>query len=73
MALIQANFVSKSLLRTVPIQVILPVDKFSMSRSGHASANGKSRRHAAARGNFDRFCSRGGRVFDDQQLLSDVH
>ena len=33
MALIQANFVSKSLLRTVPIQVILPVDKFSMSSS----------------------------------------
>lgn len=33
MALIQANFVSKSLLRTVPIQVILPVDKFSMSGS----------------------------------------
>ena len=31
MAIIQANFVSKSLLRTVPIQVILPVDKFSMS------------------------------------------
>lgn len=31
MALIQANFVSKSLFRTVPIQVILPVDKFSMT------------------------------------------
>ena len=30
MALIQVNFVSKSLLRTVPIQVILPVDKISM-------------------------------------------
>ena len=31
MALIQVNFVSKSLMRTVPIQVILPVDKFSLS------------------------------------------
>ena len=31
MALIQVNFVSRSLLRTVPIQVILPVDKFSMA------------------------------------------
>ena len=30
MALIQMNFVSKSLLRTVPINVILPIDKFSM-------------------------------------------
>lgn len=29
MALIQANFMSRSLMRTVPIQVILPVDKFS--------------------------------------------
>lgn len=28
MAIIQANFMSKSLMRTVPIQVILPVDKF---------------------------------------------
>lgn len=28
MALIQVNFISKSLSRTVPIQVILPVDKF---------------------------------------------
>ena len=31
MALIQVNFVSKCLFRTVPIQVILPVDKFSMT------------------------------------------
>lgn len=31
MALIQVNFMSQSLLRTVPIQVILPVDKFSLS------------------------------------------
>lgn len=29
MALIQVNFVSKSLMRTVPIQVILPVDKLA--------------------------------------------
>jgi len=29
MALIQANFVSKTLFRTVPIQVILPIDKFT--------------------------------------------
>jgi S-formylglutathione hydrolase FrmB len=29
MALIQANFMSKALFRTVPIQVILPVDKFT--------------------------------------------
>lgn len=29
MALIQVNFVSRMLMRTVPIQVILPVDKFS--------------------------------------------
>ncbi len=28
MALIQVNFMSKTLMRTVPIQVILPVDKF---------------------------------------------
>ena len=28
MALIQVNFMSKSLMRMVPIQVILPVDKF---------------------------------------------
>lgn len=27
MALIQVNFISQSLMRTVPIQVILPVDK----------------------------------------------
>lgn len=33
MALIQANFMSRSLLRTVPIQVILPVDKFSLSEN----------------------------------------
>lgn len=31
MALIQANFMSRSLMRTVPIQVILPIDKFSFS------------------------------------------
>ena len=30
MALIQVNFVSKMLFRTVPLHVILPVDKFSM-------------------------------------------
>ena len=36
MALIQANFISKSLLRTVPIQVILPVDKFSMTGAPQA-------------------------------------
>ncbi len=30
MALIQANFISRSLMRTVPIQVILPVDKMAM-------------------------------------------
>ena len=29
MAIIQANFMSQSLMRTVPIQVILPVDKFT--------------------------------------------
>lgn len=33
MALIQVSFMSKSLLRTVPLQVILPVDKFSMDGS----------------------------------------
>ena len=33
MALIQANFMSRSLLRTVPIQVILPADKFSFSEN----------------------------------------
>lgn len=32
MALIQVNFVSKTLMRTVPIQVILPVDKFSRKK-----------------------------------------
>lgn len=31
MALIQVNFMSKCLLRTVPLQVILPVDKFSLA------------------------------------------
>lgn len=31
MALIEVNFMSRTLLRTVPIQVILPIDKFSMS------------------------------------------
>jgi S-formylglutathione hydrolase FrmB len=30
MALIQVNFMSRTLMRTVPIQVILPVDKFTM-------------------------------------------
>lgn len=30
MALIQVNFMSKSLMRTVPIQVILPVDKLTL-------------------------------------------
>jgi len=30
MALIQVNYMSKALMRTVPIQVILPVDKFTM-------------------------------------------
>ncbi len=30
MALIQMNFMSRSLLRTVPVQVILPADKFSL-------------------------------------------
>lgn len=34
MALIEVNFMSKSLLRTVPIQVILPVDKFTMQDEG---------------------------------------
>ena len=29
MALLQVNFVSQTLMRTVPIQVVLPVDKFS--------------------------------------------
>lgn len=29
MALIQANFISKALMRTVPINVILPVDKMT--------------------------------------------
>jgi S-formylglutathione hydrolase FrmB len=33
MALIQVNFMSKKLLRTVPIQVILPVDKFTMGNT----------------------------------------
>ncbi len=33
MALIQVNFVSKSLFRTVPMQVILPVDKFTMGNA----------------------------------------
>ncbi len=32
MALIQVNFISQTLRRTVPINVILPVDKFSMQR-----------------------------------------
>ena len=31
MALIQVNFMSKALLRTVTVNVILPVDKFSMA------------------------------------------
>lgn len=31
MALIQANFISKSLMRTVPMNVILPVDKITFS------------------------------------------
>ena len=31
MALIQANFISKSLMRTVAVNVILPVDKFSLN------------------------------------------
>lgn len=31
MALIQVNFVSRTLMRTVPIHVVLPVDKFSFS------------------------------------------
>ena len=34
MALIQVSFMSKTLLRTVPLQVILPVDKFTMDDSG---------------------------------------
>ena len=29
MALIQCNFISKSLMRTVPIQVVLPTDKLT--------------------------------------------
>lgn len=33
MALIQVSFMSKTLLRTVPLQVILPVDKFTMDDS----------------------------------------
>lgn len=30
MALIQVNFVSQTLMRTVPLQVVLPVDKFTV-------------------------------------------
>ena len=30
MALLQVNFISKSLMRTVPIQVILPVDRITL-------------------------------------------
>ena len=31
MALIQANFMSGSLMRTVPVNIILPVDKLAFS------------------------------------------
>lgn len=41
MALIQVNFVSQTLMRTVPIQVILPVDKFTFS-SGISELKDKS-------------------------------
>ena len=33
MALIQVNFLSEALMRTVPVQVILPVDKMGVPGS----------------------------------------
>ena len=36
MAIIQCNFFSKSLMRTVPIQVVLPTDKFTFGPSAAA-------------------------------------
>ena len=33
MALIQVNYLSKALFRTVPLNVILPVDKLAAARS----------------------------------------
>ena len=32
MAFIQVSFMSKTLMRTVPLQVILPVDKFTFGQ-----------------------------------------
>lgn len=41
MALIQVNYVSKALMRTVPLNVILPVDKISFATMDYENRQGK--------------------------------
>ena len=40
MALIQVNYLSKALFRTVPVQVILPADKISFATMDYAMQEG---------------------------------
>jgi S-formylglutathione hydrolase FrmB len=42
MALLQVNYLSKALFRTVPLHVILPVDRFDADSDSYLNENGKS-------------------------------
>ena len=41
MALLQVNYLSEQLFRTVPLQVILPTDKLAFTKEGYLNEDGK--------------------------------